>query len=133
MSKNKIVKIINDFNRIIKKLVLDLYNHDRNDSTVFRLKEEIKLGADLSPEILIMDAGPYLMKYKDQIYSGDDSFFINRNVEDIVDEGVSNEVLDLTHKIKVVWEDLDEEEQIDYKENVQSLLNLYIDYIEART
>ena len=129
---NEITEYVTKFNRIIKQLVCDLANRNPNDVDIRRFKDRTNIAIREAPVIVIDKMGPYLYKYKEKIFCGDRSFFIENDYDKEVKQSNSNKninyVKKIIFKIKVVFKELNENEKDEYIDKITKLLDIYIEY-----
>jgi len=127
------VTIVEDFNRILKKMTCELVVRHPTDATIDRAKKRILMAMDMDPILIIDAVGPYLYKFKDGIYAGDADFFIENDYDAEIKQSVNAEKADLTlyiiPKVKTAWLESGPDEREAYKETVQALLDTYLDYL----
>lgn len=127
------VLIVEDFNRILKKLACELVTRYPSDATIARAKKRIMLAIDMDPIFIITTVGPYLYKYKEGIYANDGDFFIENDYDVELKESVDAERADLTSyiipKVKTAWKESDDAGRGVYMETVQTLLDQYLEYL----
>lgn len=127
---------VSSFNRGIKALTVSLYNLAKTDATIWRAKERVVTAVSVEPLLVINLVGPYLYKYKDQIYSGDDQFFVENDYGQELRDATSSErkevVMAIIPKMKAVWQALDPDTKLAFQEGVVGLLDDYIEYLAAR-
>lgn len=128
--------LVERFNRNVKLLTVDLYRRHPSDSFIWRAKERIILAIDLDPVFIIQTVGPYLLKYRDQIYAGDFTFFVRNSYDSELKEGVDSDKIDLTAyiipKAKEVFAGLNIIEKGEYQRTAEALLDDYIEFVSAQ-
>ena len=129
----EITTLVEDFNRIIKSMVLKLVTLYPTDPRIDRAKKRVMLAVDIDPISIMHNVGPYLYKYRTQIYAGNDQFFIDNTYDAEFAESVDAEKADLSAyimpKAKCAWRESGSLERHTYKETVQELLDLYVEYL----
>jgi len=128
-----LVSIVEEFNSILKKLTCDLVIRYPNDATIARAKKRIMLAIDIDPVFIITNVGPYLFKYKDEIYAEDSEFFMENDYDADLKASADAESADLSAyiipKVKMSWRESGPAEQAAYLSIVQNLLDAYLDYL----
>jgi hypothetical protein len=126
------MEYVEDFNHRIKVLTMDLYERHKNDATIYRAKARIMTAIDVSPLFVLGAVGEYLYKFREEIYAGDDKFFLSNDYDDEMKAAVKQEKADLSKyiipKVKEAWKTLSETDKTQYKENVIALLDDYVEY-----
>jgi hypothetical protein len=129
-----IITTVNEFNRTIKILVNDLAQRYTHDAIIGRVKARIALAIDLDPVCVAKAVGPHLFKYADSIYGGDGEFFIDNDYTAEVEKSANAESVTVAQhiipKVKAAWRDSDLAGKAAYLHTVQSLLDIYLDYLE---
>jgi len=135
-SANQIVVHAEEFNGILKRLTCDLAVRFPTDATIARAKKRVLLAIDVEPLAVINTAGPYLYDYREQIYAGDDQFFIENDYDAELKQSVDSEKADLTAyiipRVKEAWGAAGEAEKASYLDTVQALLDAYVEYLAAK-
>jgi hypothetical protein len=130
------VSYVEDFNRILKKMTCELVVRYPADATIGRAKKRIFLAMGIDPVCIIEAVGPYLYGYRTQIYAGDADFFIENDYDAELKESVNAEKADLVSyiipKVKTAWSESEEAQREVYKVTVQSLLDVYLEYLALR-
>jgi hypothetical protein len=123
---------VDDFNHRIKLLTTDLYQRHKSDSVIWRAKERIFTAVEVSPLFVMDSVGAYLYKYRNEVYAGDEKFFVENSYDTDLKASVVEEKADLTKyiipKVKDVWKGLTPEERTNYRETVVALLDSYVEY-----
>jgi hypothetical protein len=132
------------FNRSLKVLTIDLARRYRGDADVYRAKERIMTVVAYDPLFVINEVGPYLYKYREQIYQIEtdseavEEFFLGQDFKAEFDECTNKDKIDLVKallpKVKATVRTLqassaDEKQQ--YKALIVSLLDDYVEYLAA--
>lgn len=126
------------FNKNLNKLVHIAYLCNRRDYEMLALQDKIKLvirNTELEP---IKSATPKFQKYRDQIESRDEDFFISGNFDEEIsgqDVMEKNEVNTLIKKLKVLYNNMRTEEKQEVWDLVEKLLescDLYTRYLEVQ-
>ncbi len=124
------------FNRIIKRLTVDLHARHPEDATIWRAKERIMLAIDQWPFYIIDEVGRYLYAYRKQILAGDAVFFMETGFDAELEAGIDRGQVELTAYIipcvKASAMTLTLEERREYFQMVQDLLDDYIEYLAAK-
>jgi hypothetical protein len=127
---------IEDFNGVLKKLTCGLVVRFPADPSIARAKKRIMLAIDLDPVFIIEAIGPYLYEYRDQVYAGNDSFFLandyDAELRDSVDPEKAGLAAHIIPKVKQAWASAPAAEQAVYTETVQTLLDSYVEYLALK-
>jgi len=122
-----------EFNSIIKKLILELSILYPSDTTIRQIKKRIFLIIDIDPIRIIDIVGPYLYKYREKIYAGDSDFFTKNDydaelnyAEDIEKANIAAYII---QKVKIAWVKSDFDQKESYKNIIQTLLDIYLEYL----
>ncbi len=142
---SRYIEYVDRFNRNIKVLTLDLGSRYPADSTVYHAKRRIITAIGISPLFVVDEAGPYLYKYRNEIYAlekqgegaeaAERNFMTNtydeelQNAKDKELAGMSAYIINLA-KSTIVH--LDPAKKQEYKKLVIDLLDDYVDYLTAR-
>lgn len=127
---------IEGFCSAIRELVNDFARRHPSDPLVDRIRKRVNAAISLVPAQVVELAGFYLFKYHDQIYAGDEAFFLNaENFNQDLAQG-ERERADLVSqampKIFSSWGTLSPQERDWYKECAAALVDMYLDYEAAR-
>ena len=124
------------FNRILKKLTGELVTRYPSDPLVNRAKKRIMLGIDVNPVGMIKIAGPYLYKYREQIYSNDSAFFVeNEYDEDLKhtsEQGLTDLVSYIIPRVKDAWRESGEDDKATLTAAVVELMDTYLEYLALK-
>lgn len=130
--QGKIRAVVDVFTGIIRRLAIDLSTHYPNDAIIYRAKRQILLAIDFDPIRIIKTAGPRLYHYREQIYAGNDEFFVHNNYDEEL-KRIARSKSDVTAyiipKIKEAWGVSGEAEKIAYRESVRDLLDAYVEFL----
>lgn len=134
--RRTLVDFVNGFNKKVKLLTLDLQRRYPTDAKMWRAKERILLAIREDPRLIIEDVGPYLYRFREKIYSGDDEFFITNDYGSELKECTNMERRDITAhiipKAKDTYLSLTDEEKKHYQELVVGMLDEYVEYLAAQ-
>lgn len=129
------IEAINAFNRGAKLLVTDLKKRNPTDTVVWQAHSRAMIVIEHNPAFVMMTMGPHLFKYRDDIYAGNEKFFIDNSYQDELKAGEKEEKVEMVKylipKIKEAWKKLSDKEKNNYKEAVGGLLDSYLDYLIA--
>jgi|688.fasta_scaffold27672_3 hypothetical protein len=134
----KVVDIISDFNRIIKKIGNEMSSLFPTDDVVIRAKKRTALAIDQFPTWIINEVGMHLFKYYEQIERKDVNFFLensyDREMSKTVKTNPDTAKLSeyLIPKIKETWRSIDKNKQAIYYKNVFMLLTHYVEFLIVR-
>lgn len=122
------------FAATLRTLTNDLVQRRPNDATIWRAHRRITTGISIDPLGVVNTVGPYLYKYRDQIYNFDsnvEEFFMANNFDTELMEGVEQERVDLAAYIipvvKEIARDLPREEKQPYIDAVVNMLDHYLE------
>lgn len=138
--RKAIAGIVNDFVGTLKRLMKTLAETFPNDAVVARTQKRLQLAASAAPTRVLMVSGGYLFKYREYIYSGDEevwSQFIDGEKRSAFDSDVAaaenpedrSEASHIIPLIQGIAKGLDRKGRQEYHGVVQSLLDLYLDYL----
>ena len=131
-----LITLIEEFNRIFKHLACDLATKYPTDATIDRIKKRIILAVNINPISIIDIVGPYFFTYRTQVYSGDEKFFIENDYDTKLLPNIDAEKADLISyiipKVKQAWRASSISERDDYVMTIQSLLDVYIEYLALK-
>ena len=128
MSINATHDIINEFNRKLKMLTLNVYRLDTKDPLMFRVKDRAILACNMYPKWVLEVVGAGLYKYKDKIYNMDSKFAMEYNFEqDVIIE--VPEIQKIIVKMRELYNNITEKDRKEVTEIVQSLLDHYVEYL----
>jgi hypothetical protein len=125
---DELIPIIEDFNRKVKLLTLNLYNRNKNDPVIFRTKERIILVCNMDPKLVIDSVGKGLYKFKDRIYDMDDEFALSYDFTQELPDNLQD-VKVVMNKLKDIWKTMEADERQEFGGLVQDLLDDYIEYL----
>lgn len=128
------------FNRTIKVLTREVAKRYPTDPTVYRMQQRVGVATEVTPLFVIDLVGPYLFKYRDQIYSlngaGNEDFFLTKNYSEEFSEAVDHSRIDaavyILPKVQDLIRALPPAERGEYKDAVIGLLDDYVEYCAAR-
>lgn len=127
---------VESFNRNIRILSRELTKKYPSDAIIARAHKRVNTIVQAAPCAAIELAGPYLLKYRDQIYSpGAEAFFLEKSFDDDLSNLSRDEntlVAYIIPKTKECARTLPKEEKEQYKQLVIELLDSYIFYIDER-
>lgn len=114
------------------RFLMRVFDNKSNTSDSYLAQRTVNSIIEKSPLLITRHAGPYLLKYAEQIKTGDDEFFMNTSFEgdvksnDIVDD--TAKVMKYINMVKSVYQICDEEEKNMIKEKVSDILSNYCQY-----
>ena len=126
---------VSEFNLILQSLIEKVESKCTNElerSNVDRIRKRMALARDvLGRDVIIKKSGPTLVKYKDEIIKGNDSFFLKLEVSEVNDKLESD--YDFVHEfvsnVKKSFQSFDETEKDEIRLNLKSLLREYLKFI----
>jgi hypothetical protein len=124
------LKLLDEFNIDIRRLIFLIYGFDEKDRDFYRTKERILIVMDIDPLRIIKYVGPYLYKYRDEILSGSMAAFINQDFRDELagcDE--DSPAPAIIPKLKKLWNKISAQDQKNVIIVIKDLLEIYVDYI----
>lgn len=140
MASRDIIKHVESFNNKLKILSKSLIKKHANDEKVARAHKRMITIIALDPVKAIDKIGPYLYKYRDQIYNlhadGGELFFLDTNIDDdIKADDDSHDQLDLLDyilpRIKENIYELPDQDKTECKTMIIEMLDNYLEYLSA--
>ena len=132
------IKNVESFNRNLKTLVRDIVSKCPNDALIARVQKRVMTVIALEPLKVINSVGPYLYKYRDQIYNTDENsedFFLENSFDAELNAEMNKEKVDMVSyiipKTKECARNLPKAEKEEYKALVIALLDDYVEYLIA--
>lgn len=129
---------IESFSHHLKVLTRDLAKRYPSDAMVFRVQKRIITGVAINPVYVINIVGPYLYKYREQIYNLDanaEAFFLENDFDAELKECVNQDKVDmisyLIPKVKECARGLPPDDKKEYFALVTAMLDDYIEYLAA--
>jgi hypothetical protein len=130
------IDCVNSFNRRTKLLAVDLSQRHKSDVLIWRAKERAMTVINYNPTFVMEIVGEYLFQYRDKIYEGDESFFLENDYDAELKAGVKEEKVDQSRyiipKVKETWKTLTDKDKESYWALVNGLLDDYVDYLIAK-
>jgi hypothetical protein len=130
---DKKIKISVEFNREISKLINLTHTKFRGNLEIDRLKRLVKLGKEADPLILIENCMEYLLKFKDEINSEKDTFFLEYDFDTMYNQAETEDkqfIQRIINLFKIKYREFsDPEKQIIW----QTLKNMLCCIIEYKT
>jgi hypothetical protein len=126
--QKRMCAVVDVFTGIIRRLVIDLSTRYPNDAVVYRAKRQIVLAISLDPIRIVKTVGHRLYQYRDQIYAGNDEFFVHDEELERFARSKTDEAAYIIPKIKEAWGVAGEAEKVAYREIVKDLLDAYVEY-----
>jgi len=125
--------LVEEFNRILKRLTCGLAAKYPADPAIDRARKRMTLATDVSPESIIDAVGPYLYAYRKQVYEG----FSTKNdyiaeLQKTVSAEKAGPASDIILKVAEAWGASATPEERAYRELVQSLLDVYLEYLALK-
>ncbi len=127
--QEKIRAVVGVFTGVVRRLAIDLSTHYPNDAVIYRVKKRILLAVDLDPIRIINTVGPRLYHYREQIYAGDDEFFVHNKELEQIARSKADETTYIIPKIKEAWRVAGEAEKSSYRDSVRDLLDAYVEFL----
>jgi len=135
MDKPTLLQTVEGFNAIIKSLTTDLAARYPDDPVVVRMQKRTMLAVHATPTFVLEMVGPYLYKYRKEIYAGKDVFFLQQDYSGELKQSKDMEKADMVKylipKVKMAWAEANAKRRSGYKETVQELLDWYLDYLSV--
>jgi hypothetical protein len=126
--------LVEAFVSTLRTLTADLVRRRPEDATIWRANRRILTGISVDPLAVVRAVGPYLFKYREQIYNFDEdveAFFLENDYDDELMAGVERDKVDLAAYIipvvKQIARDLPREDKQPYVDAVVELLDVYIE------
>lgn len=135
---NKVVQLINDFNRLISTLLLKLAKAHPNNASLIAAKNRFKMTKDILPTAIIDNAGFYLSKYRAVITAGDmdamERMTENNYFDDEFDAvdatlNVTNDVKNVLPLVQQSVKHLSLDEKKLHLRVIRKLLSIYDEYL----
>jgi hypothetical protein len=130
------------FNHNLKVLTRDLAARYHNDAMIYRAEKRVMAVINLDPLFVINEVGPYLYKYREQIYAIEqnsdaiEEFFLERSFEDEFEGSTNQEKVDMVQyiipKAKECIRSLPAGDKGQIKGLIIDLLDDYVEYLAAR-
>ena len=118
------------FNMNLRWLVGEVGARLPGDRDVDEIRRKVAVACDQLPCAPVESVGPYLFKYKDEIYAGKtEGFLESEYADEQKGAGPGAEIAArLIPAVKGVWKDAPEEKQKEFLGCVQDLLDSFLDY-----
>lgn len=134
MAKRELVGHAESFNNKFKIMLRNLVKRYPGDEQILRAHKRVGMVLSIDPLLIITRAGPYLYKYKDQIYKlneGGEEFFMN--LDDEIRSSAPKDKADMIDsilpKVKESVRTMPEAEKTEYKTMIIEMLDNYIEYL----
>ncbi|ARA72262.1 hypothetical protein BNJ_00450 [Kaumoebavirus] len=128
-------KLLGSFNKTIFELIDTCKRLTKQDEDVVAIEKRIRDGVSIEREIVLVNAGPHLVKHKDHILGKNEAFFLGHDFEDLKNapgaEEVGEDLPRLINKFKGIWKTLKPKEKERLFAYVNNMLADYIDYVKA--
>ena len=128
------VEIVNRYNSIFSRILSFYHEKSRNKSISYSHVRKAKLFMDAQPVAVLEMTGVKLFQYRDMVQSGD-IHLIKHHTDtekiNVHENGYSEAQIadDLVKNVFDSWQLLMDDEKVDFTEQVQELLQLYIQYL----
>ena len=134
--KAKLIQAVENFNRDLKALILDVESRLENDATVRRTKNRILLALDVDPTLGPEFLGNYLLRFREQILKRDESFFLENSYEAAMAQGTNPERVQLVAvfipRLKASARALTPDEREDYWDLILDLMRFHAEYLSNK-
>lgn len=133
MANRDFIAHVESFNNKFKILSRNLVKRYPDDEQILRTHKRINTVLGMDPLTLINKSGPYLYKYRDQIYklnSGGEEFFMD--IDDIKSSAPKDKVDIIDYifpKVKATISSMPEDEKTEYKSMIIEMLDDYMEYL----
>lgn len=124
-------KTYRDFNGDLTRIVVMAYNKDRRNPTFIEINNKFSIYRSTFEDKPILDVGPRLWQYKNEITNRDEIFFLGDDfLEYINNQGNSSDfnIQILTQTLKQLYLSLTDPEKNILWKYIGSLLSLYAQY-----
>ena len=137
------IPYVEQFNHDLKVLTIDLTRRCPNDPVIYRAKQRVMTAIFIDPLFVINLAGPYLYKYRSQVYAlvdqnksgAAEEFFLENSYDADLKASVDQERADLVAcilpKAKDCARGLEANEKRQYINIIVGLLDSYVEYLSA--
>lgn len=132
------MQYVESFNHKLKILTRDLAKRYPTDAKIARAQKRIMTVVAFDPILVIKNVGPYLYKYREQIYGlheGGEAFFMENTfdteLKTSVDQNKADMVAYIIPKAKESASSLPPDEKEQFKSMIIELLDDYIEYLSA--
>jgi len=88
-----------EFNKLFKKLILDVSNQKKDDAILWDIRNKIKTAIDINPTLVIEKVSKWLFLFKNEIRNNDVSYFLNLDLAPYVKNG-HDEILYIIIELK---------------------------------
>ena len=111
---------VTQFNSLLRKLVASLAARSPHDAVILRTKKRVFLVSNENPESVLREAGMYLFNYHLE-----HDYHEHFAAKDPAENEYMRQII---CRVKATWRNSGPDEQADYIETVQDLLDIYIEY-----
>lgn len=126
------------FNSNLNQLTTIAVNKNPKEDSIAKIREILRAAQAADGTIIIVQAGPYVWKYRDQISKHDEKFFIDNNFEEDIAEASKkiknhdfseSEIAGIMQGLKQTYKFLTEPEKNVVWKHVTDLLRAYATYL----
>jgi hypothetical protein len=117
-----------------------MFTKNKKDPDICKIKDGFSIVKNETPELVLKRAGPYLWKYRNQIGSRDDKFFLNSDFKDDIASVSESGIPEMTEfsdfpamiqKLKHTWHLFTVPEKTHLWEKIANMLSQYAGYLQA--
>jgi len=108
-----------------------IYNKNKKDTDIEEIRDGYLLAKNENPECIIINAGPYLWKYREQVSLDNFNELLNNDFSTETSNSNSNKVQAILNKIKKTWHLFKPLEQDSIKKRLKTMLTYYATYLKS--
>ncbi len=121
-------------------IITALHTYNKKDADICKIKELYLIAKRETPDIIIQRGGPYIWKYRKEIWAREEKFFLNNDFKDEIANASQTGVAEMTEfaefpaiitKLKRTWHLLTPEERTVMWAKLTSVLAQYAGYLQA--
>lgn len=124
---------VDQFNSIVKKLVIRIADSNSDDHEVYRLRQRFFLAMSFDELLAVKKIGPTLWNHREQIKERNVAHFMNYQYDGFILKTENKELINyIVEVIKKDYLRLNKEEQDDMYESIKQLLIVYTKYLKLQ-